>query len=330
MPADVKRIVAIRPALILQTPGVRNRPFSGMSVLDPHVGRLVLYLPRTLKSIDQVVFGYGKTPEGAKAGALEEPDCMMIRSIEEFDWKRFVQRDLGFRYDSASPPIELEIKGKTYYKSTAKRSWITGQGECYLFPDARTIIVGREEALLHVIGRGRATRPDLAKGDDWRTVETCPIALVVNKLAWERPLGHYELMTSLLLPPTCEIEHVERVTCGIDHLEAMRLHAIVTLPNAEESRRSALTLLAEQWTAALSVSALRIMSALGVVDMKDDPDLTQPDDSPEGILENRLIKFENRLFEEMARMSQVRLEGRTIHLTKRTRISFKDLIPEGF
>jgi hypothetical protein len=323
VPADVQRIVAIRPALILQAPGVKDSAFRVMSALVHHIGPLLVHLPQTMESIDQVVVWFAKAPEGAKAkaSALEEPNCMMIRSIEEIDWKRFVQRDLGLRRDSDSPLIESGIKGKTHYKSTLKTSWIMRPGECYLFPDARTIVVGREKAVLRVIGQGRESRPELAKGDDWRAIETCPIALAVDKLDGERTLRHYDLVTSLLFTTTGEIEHAQRMTCGIDHLEALRLHAIVTLLDAEESRRSALALLAEQWTIGLTFSALRVMTALGMVDMEDNPAFTEPDDAPE-------VEFEKRLVEEMVRMGQVRLEGRTIHLTKQTRISLTDLILE--
>ena len=60
-----------------------------------------------------------------------------------------------------------------------------------------------------------------------------------------------------------------------------------------------------------------------MMEMDDNDVFTEPDDPP-------MVKFEKRLVQEMARMVQVRLDGRTIDLTKQTRISLKDLIPSDF
>ena len=245
LPADLNRIVAIRPALILKDPGAKDHSFSVLSALAPHIGSLILHLPRTIESIDQVVLGFGMVHDRAKPKVIarEEPDCMVIRSVEEIDWKRFVQTDLRLLHDPDSSLIELRVKGKVYYKSSLRHSSIVSPGECYLFPDARTMVVGREEAVLLAIGQGRESRPELARGRDWRSVESCPIVLAVANLDGDGGFGVYDLVTSLLLSPTSSMENAQRMTCGVDNLGALRLHAIVTLPSTEVARPAALALL---------------------------------------------------------------------------------------
>ena len=314
MPVEVKRIVAIRPGMILRSPGMKDHRFAVMSLL---VNRILL-LVQKLESIDQVVLGYGMTSEQVKAKlrVLEEPVCMMVRSADEFDWKRYITRYSRLVSQSDAPFMELKFNGKTYYKSTLKDKAILHPGECFLFPDAHTIVIGREEAVLRVIGKGRESRPNLARGDDWSAVERCPIAASVDEPEGLDDLSDQGLVVMSLLDDVIGIEGAQRLTCGIENLDPLKLHAIVTLPTAKKAREDALFVLVDQVMKAVEMTMIPM----------DEEDNPQDADSHD----DHQVKLEKRLASEMMRMCQVRLEGRTIHLTKQTRLSLKDLRLQGF
>ena len=204
----------------------------------------------SVESIDQVVVGYGGLHD---SGALDldplmRPDyVVVIRSKNDIDWEQRIGGLVKRFGPSGSTLNELSIEGRRCYKASTTRFEIIRSGECYYWPDARTIVIGREQALHRVVRMGCENRPRFVQGDEWLVVENCPIAMAV-----ETPdlslVGDLHAVDLIFFRIRREIGQCQRLTLGIDNLDAMDLHAIVTFRTARRSRnrQSALRTLASK------------------------------------------------------------------------------------
>ena len=311
LPENPSAIVAIRPAAIGRDPALKEHNLAVTMALAP----LLPSLFGSVESIDQVVVGYGGLHD---SGALDldplmRPDyVVVIRSKNDIDWEQRIGGLVKRFGPSGSTLNELSIEGRRCYKASTTRFEIIRSGECYYWPDARTIVIGREQALHRVVRRGGENRPRLVQGDDWRVVENCPIAMAVETpdLSLVGDLHAVDLIFGL-----GEIGQSQRLTLGIDNLDAMDLHAIVTFPTAREAGQSALRTLAGK----ANLAAAIFFEKMGVLGPRRQ-------ELAHGQGEDADVNFENAVMKIASRSSKIQCDGRTLDLRRKTSVALKDLV----
>ena len=136
-----------------------------------------------LESIDQATVGMYITPWNRKKGQMGRfmMGGLMVRSVDDFDWKSFV-RSLVKRFGTAdSALVEVRFDGQVYHKATKVPQ--LGPNACFYYPDARTIVTLDEEEIRRLITQGAGARPEYVRGEDWRQVENGLIAVAIDNHA---------------------------------------------------------------------------------------------------------------------------------------------------
>ena len=160
-----------------------------------------------------------------------------------------------------SPVEEIQFKGQTYYKSTAKDrgGYLLYPGECFLLPDARTMVIGREKAIRNVIEQDRTTRPELVRGDGWQAVENCVAALAIDQPndCWDVGWGG-AFLTEMLLLDEFQIKNPLHVIQGVELRDTVTLHAIMDFPTAKAASENALRVIGNQAMLSLENTMLKL------------------------------------------------------------------------
>jgi BlaR1 peptidase M56 len=222
VPTKTTGFVAVRPAALFQRADMKEL----FGALNAMIAKFVpIDVPR-LESIDQATVGMEMKPPDRTKG---RPGTfmlggLMVRSVDDFDWKSLV-RTLLKRFGTAdSELVEVRFHGKVYYKATIIPILGPKPGFFY-FPDARTAVTLDEEQIQHLITGVASAPPEYVRGDDWRQFENGLIAIAMDNRdpSW------------IVDESTPELEHVRvalraanRLVCGLDGIDALNVHAIAT------------------------------------------------------------------------------------------------------
>jgi hypothetical protein len=230
LPPDVMGVYAVRPAAILQLPGLKSH-FEMINAAI--VKEFPFGLPK-LESIEQATIEFKllpRDPSKKRPGRIMTGDWT-VRTVKDFYWKTPITM-LVKAGKTPGKLDEVQYENRTYYK--AGGSAILGPGTCFFyFPDARTVVCSfHEEHLRRRIKQGSSDHPDFLGGDDWQQVDRGLVAVAINNrqgklkldLASDDPVD---------LPLAPLLQQASRWVIGLDGADVVKFRAIGTCAGDKE------------------------------------------------------------------------------------------------
>jgi beta-lactamase regulating signal transducer with metallopeptidase domain len=224
IPTKTTGFGAVRPAAIFARADMKEM----FAVLNATIAKAIPSGMPRLELIEQATVGITVTPRDRTKGrpGTFMLDGLMVRSVDDFDWKSLVHT-LVKRFGTAqSEFVEVRCEGQVYYKATNVP--VLGPNPCFFyFPDARTAVTLDEEQIRQLITRGDGDRPKYVTGEDWRQVANGLIAValdshVQNWILDETTAEPDELRFAPLL------QNATRWVCGVEGVDTLIVRAIAT------------------------------------------------------------------------------------------------------
>jgi BlaR1 peptidase M56 len=228
---DAEGILAVRPAAFLRRPGMESfAAFLKKDIVRDVCAVCKLKLPKDIvppiESIEQVVLEESYSyEEKAPKGRRNHLDVTvgMIRSEKDFNWKKLLQT-------LVPGAEEVHYKGKTYCKGELN-VFVRKFDLCYFIPDGRTVVLGSEKTMHHVLDR-KAGRRDFAWSHEWQRVER---SLLATALDVRRTREILKYPNDPIFAPL--YDYASSVVCGVDLMkDTCSVQAFATCPDATAAK----------------------------------------------------------------------------------------------
>ncbi len=238
LPPGAQGVVAIRPAAIYGRPemkevaelldgelakvceqfGMKQGPKLSIRDVEQVVARLVIQTRKEEKE-DQSSMLFGRP--------------LAIRTARNFDWKTLL-------YAAAPGTAAVEHSGKVYHKLPDRAlPALVGPGYCYHLPDARTLVLDKEDNIRKLLERGNKPRPADAWAEDWKRVERALIAVAFDNRDRRWLTDRRQPEEDIPAPAVALFKQATTLVCGFHDTDGVFFEAGVRCDTVKASNGSA-------------------------------------------------------------------------------------------
>ncbi len=178
IPDDAMGVVAFHPATTFRRRGMAQyagqlNALTAMKGLDMAMEIPISKCPLKVEQIEQVTAAlyFDTTGVGEKEMDRMMARCLMIRTVEPFDWLSLIR----LWWPDAK---EIHEGQRVYY--TINAPILGPKPVCFFFPDNRTLVFDAEPVILRLIRRHAPAAAEYTHADDWRRVEHDLLAVVLD------------------------------------------------------------------------------------------------------------------------------------------------------